>query len=479
LIERRHSKTRAFGALVIAAGENNMTKSAATSQTQFATLLSPIKIGNLQLKNRIAMAPMNETMSDGDGRATEQLISYFAARAKGGTGLIVTGAIMATRLASQFVWGRNLNCFNQGHMHGLNLLTERVHYFGSKIAAQMSIGFGRQGHSYDHHLLTPAATGGLPYEMTMDKLIDHMAPGFRKTERVRMIQTGQMTREMSIDEIHREQKEYANSCQLALLAGFDAIEIHAPHGYLEHEFLSPLSNKRTDMYGGEWRNRKRFLLEVMEQIRYACPGAPVGVRISAEEHCEGGLTREEMIDLARDLEARGADYISLSDGGGYEEANHLIPEAARAEHFPDTGADFKKALRIPVIIPSQHDPVQADADIAAGKFDISALGRQLMCDPEYANKVMSGQANEIVRCKRDNICVMRCLAGSSPACGSNPWLGREYAQPELQIGPRQKHESLITTGMMLPMPALDRPWWKKELAVEETYFRPFRGPGPK
>jgi len=451
----------------------------ATPQTQFPALLSPIKIGPLQLKNRIAMAPMNETLSDGDGRVSEQLVSYFAARAKGGTGLIITGAIMATRLASEFVWGRNLHLFNLGHLHGLTLLTDRVHYFGSRIAAQMSIGFGRQGHSYDHDKLAPAATAGLPYEMALDKATDHMAPAFRKSERSRLFLTGQLTREMSIDEIHREQKEYAHSCQLALMAGFDAIEIHAPHGYLEHEFLSPLTNKRTDMYGGDWRNRKRFVNEVMEQIRYACPGAAIGVRISAEEHCEGGLTREEMIDVAQDLEARGADYISLSDGGGYEEPNHLLPEAKRAEHFPDTGADFKKVLKVPVIVPSQHDPFKAEADVAAGKFDISALGRQLLCDPEYANKVESGRADEIIRCKRDNICVMRCLAGASPACGSNPWLGREYAQPELQIGPRQKHESLIPTGMMLPLPALDRPWWKPQIPVEEKYWREFRGPGPK
>jgi len=451
----------------------------ATPETQFPTLLSPIKIGPLQLKNRIAMAPMNETLSDGDGRVSEQLCAYFAARAKGGTGLLITGAIMGTRLASEFVWGRNLHCYNLGHLHGLTLLTDRVHYFGSKIAAQMSIGFGRQGHSYDHDLLAPAATAGLPYEMALDKATDHLAPAFRKAERSRQFLTGQLTREMSIDEIHSEQREYAHSCQLALMAGFDAIEIHAPHGYLEHEFLSPLTNKRTDMYGGDWRNRKRFVNEVMEQIRYACPGAAIGVRISAEEHCEGGLTREEMIDVALNLEARGADYISLSDGGGYEEPNHLLPEAKRAEHIPDTGADFKKALKIPVIVPSQHDPVKAEADIAAGKFDISALGRQLLCDPEYANKVASGRVDEIVRCKRDNICVMRCLAGASPACGSNPWLGREYAQPELQIGPRQKHESLIPTGMMLPLPALDRPWWKREIPVEEKYWRPFRGPGPE
>ncbi len=450
-----------------------------TPQKQFPALLSPIKIGPIELKNRIALAPMNETLSDGDGRATEQLISYFAARAKGGTGLLITGAVMGTRLASEFVWGRNLNCFNQGHLHGLALLTDRVHYFGSKIAAQMSIGFGRQGHSYDHEKLAPAATGGLPYEMAMDKATDHLAPAFRRAERPRSFLTGQMTREMSIDEIHREQKEYAQSCQLALIAGFDAIEIHAPHGYLEHEFLSPLTNKRTDMYGGDWRNRKRFVLEVMEQIRYACPGAPIGVRISAEEHCEGGLTREEMIDLAQDLEARGADYISLSDGGGYEEPNHLLPEAERAEHFADTGADFKKALKIPVIVASQHDPVKAEADVAAGKFDISALGRQLFCDPEYANKLASGRAEEIRRCSRCNVCLMRALSGISPGCPHNPWLGREYAQPELQIGPRQKHESILPMGMMLAMPALERPWWKKEIPIEEKYWRTFRGPGPQ
>ena len=195
-----------------------------------------------------------------------------------------------------------------------------------------------------------------------------------------------MTREMSIDEIRSEQKEYARSCQLAVIAGFDMIEIHGPHGYLEHEFLSPLSNKRTDMYGGEWRNSKRLLNDTMEQVRYACPGVAVGVRISAEEHMEGGLTSEEMIDLARDLEARGADFISLSDGGGYEETSHLVGTAEAAEHIPDAGADFKKALKIPVIVASQHDPIKADADIGAGKFDVSALARQLFSRPRICQQ---------------------------------------------------------------------------------------------
>ena len=444
---------------------------------KFEHLLSPINIGPVELKNRIAMAPMNETLSDGGGRATEQGISYFGARAKGGAAVVSTGAVMGTELASKFVWGRNLDCFNEGHLQGLSMLTDRIHYFGAKAAVQMTIGFGRQGHSYDHNIHVPAATAGLPYEIAMDRMPQGVSLAMG-AERGRLFLTGQMTRELSIEEIRQQQKEFAHSCQLAVVAGFDIIEIHACHGYLEHQFLSPISNKRTDLYGGDWRNRKRFLKEVTEQIRYACPGAAVTARISAEEHFEGGLTRDEMIDLAQDLENIGIDGISLSDGGGYEESSHLIPDAYRAEHSPETSQYFKKALKIPVMIASQHDPVKADADIAAGKFDISVLGRQLMIDPEYANKLVDGKSETINKCKRCNICVIRCLSGTSPGCPHNPWLGREYANDAYRIGPRQKHEEIIPLGMMrAPMPALDRPWWKPEISSEPKYWRAFRGPG--
>ena len=452
------------------------------SKKAFENILSPIKVGPLELKNRMVLAPMNETLSGHDGQCTEVCTSYFGARAKGGAAWVSTGAVMGTEQASKFVWGRNLFCFHEGHALGLSLLTDRIHYFGALATAQMTIGFGRQGHSYDHDLLVPAPTAGLPYEhmLSADRIPNGVMPFMKMSERTRRGDVGMMTREMSISEIHQQQKEFARSCQIAVGAGFDVIEIHACHGYLEHQFLSPVSNKRTDMYGGEWRNRKRFLTEVCEQIRYALPNAAVGVRISAEEHFEGGLTRAEMVDLAQDLEARGMDYISLSDGGGYEEAGHLVADSDRAEHIPDSARDFKKALKIPVIVASQHDPAQADADIAAGKYDISALGRQLFIDPEYPNKVTDGRVDEIQRCTRCNICLMRCLSGAStPACPHNPWLGREYANPEYQIGARQKHEPMMPMGLA-GAPALEnRLWWKSEINLEEKYFRPFRGPGPR
>ncbi|MCP4754157.1 MAG: NADH:flavin oxidoreductase [Proteobacteria bacterium] len=451
-------------------------KKSTKKQSSFKNLLSPIKIGPVELKNRIVLAPMNETMSGHNGEATEQMLAYFAARAKGGTALVTTGAIMGTRQASEFVWGRNLYCFHPGHLQGLSMLADNIHHFGAKAAAQLTIGFGRQGHSYDHSKLAPAPTAGLPYEMAMDKNPRHVDEAIMASEAPREFGTGQMTREMSIAEIQSEQKEFARSCQLAVIAGFDVIEIHAPHGYLEHQFLSPFSNKRTDWYGGEWRNRKRFLNEVAEQIRYACPGVCVGVRISAEEHMQGGLTEEEMIDVAQDLEARGLDYISLSDGAGYEEAGHLITDMDRAKHLPEHGEAFRKALNIPVMIASQHDPVKSDKNIGDGRYDMQALGRQLFRDPEYANKLMAGKPKDIQRCKRCNTCLMRCNMGLTPACPDNPMLGREYTQDEYKIGPWKEGESLIPEGLMREfVPALDRPWWKKEIPVLEKSWRPLRG----
>ena len=164
----------------------------------FKNLLSPTKLGPVELKNSISLAPMNETFSGHNGEATEQMTAYFAARAKGGAGLVSTGAIMGTRLGSQFVWGRNLYCFHHGHLQGLVMLTDNIHYFGSKAAAQMTIGFGRQGHSYDHTLLAPAPTAGLPYELTMDKAPNHVAEIWKEAEHPKAFLVGQMTRDLTL-----------------------------------------------------------------------------------------------------------------------------------------------------------------------------------------------------------------------------------------------------------------------------------------
>lgn len=259
---------------------------------RFKNLLSPITIGGVQIKNRIAVAPMQEYMTGPSGEITEQTLGYIGARAKGGAGLVISGVMLGTRLAAQYPMGRSMFLFHPNHQLGPSLYAERIHHFGSVACAQMSPGVGRQCTPYEADAVVPAASDNLPYEIAREKMFNSLQMALDMDQRSRMVVTGPLTRALTIAEIQSEIKEFSASCQLAVLCGFDMIEIQATHGFLCHQFLSPLSNKRTDMYGGEWRNRKRFLNELMEATRYACQGVPIGVRISAEEHMEGGLTRE-------------------------------------------------------------------------------------------------------------------------------------------------------------------------------------------
>lgn len=460
---------------------NGKNDTQGNQKNRFNNLLSPITIGGVQIKNRIAVAPMQEYMTGPNGEITEQTLGYIGARAKGGAGLVISGVMLGTKLAAKYPMGRSMFLFHPNHQLGPSLYAERIHHFGSVACAQMSPGVGRQCTPYEADAVVPAATDNLPYEIAKEKMFNSLQMVLDMDQRSRMVVVGPMTRALTIAEIQSEIKEFAASCQLAVLCGFDMIEIHATHGFLCHQFLSPLSNKRTDMYGGEWRNRKRFINEIMEATRYACQGVPIGVRISAEEHMEGGLTREEMVDVAKDLQARGADYIHLSDGAGFEEAGHQIPDADRADHMADHGVDFKKELKIPVMVMSQHDPFKADHDIAEGKYDISALGRQLLCDPEYPNKLMEGKAESIIRCTRCNTCMLRGLSGLYVACPQNPHLGREYLMDEYKMGPRRSDEPVIPPSWMrAKLPPLDKkPWWRTEIELPDKCWRPFRGPGPR
>ncbi|MFH1154471.1 MAG: NADH:flavin oxidoreductase [Pseudomonadota bacterium] len=457
------------------------TGSGESDNRSFKHLLSPLTIGGVKIKNSIAVAPMQEYMTGPSGEITEQTLGYIGALAKGGAGLVISGVMLGTKLAAQYPMGRSMFLFHPRHQLGAALYAERIHHFGARACAQMSPGVGRQCTPYEAGAVVPSASDNLPYEITREKMFNSMQVAMDLDQRSRMVVRGPLTRALTVSEIQSETKEFAASCQLAVLSGFDMIEIHATHGFLCHQFLSPFSNKRTDLYGGEWRNRKRFLNDLMEATRYACQGIPIGVRISAEEHMEGGLTREEMVDVARDLEARGADYIHLSDGAGFEEAGHQIPDADRAEHMADHGIEFKNVLLIPVMVMSQHDPVKADADMGKGKFDMSALGRQLLCDPWYPTKLATGKADTIIRCTRCNTCMLRGLAGLYIACPNNPNLGREYLMDEYRMGPRTKDEPVIPASWMAAkLPALDKNvWWRSDIEVVEKCWRPFRGPGPR
>jgi len=422
-------------------------------------LFQPIKIGNCQIANRIVMAPMNVLMSSGNnGLVTDQNLAYYAARARGGTGLLISECVLGTRLASRFPYTTNLHLFNTTHLAGLEELSETVHAFGSKIFIQLSIGFGRQGHNPDHE--SPPAPSAIPYQTDPEWLPKTVLKNATKEfswflhPETPFASRADMPREMSREEIHSEIEEYGRSCRLAVVAGFDGLEIHAPHGYLEHQFLSPRSNKRTDEYGGSLENRMRFLLECYESARAAIGDAiPIGVRLSGDEHMPEGIHHDELKIVVKTLGERGIDYVHLSDGS-YEALKYFFPEKDGTMLEP--AESYKSVLPkgVPVVCASIHDPAKSAAAIGAGRIDMVSLGRQMLADPDYANKVRAGEKYD--KCARCNECLLRTARGLTVRCSTNPNLGRERFMPEYHRPARaRKKQRVLKSLPEIPVPGME------------------------
>jgi 2,4-dienoyl-CoA reductase-like NADH-dependent reductase (Old Yellow Enzyme family) len=418
----------------------------------YPELFEPVKIGRVEIANRIAMAPMNTVFSmDNLGYVNEQILAYYAARAKGGTGLIITECVLGTRQASKFPYTSNLHLFNTTHVPGLEEVVETIHAFGSKVFIQLSIGFGRQGHNPDHE--HPYAPSPIPYQTDPALMPKQMLKFISQNPqildpRIPTMAHADMPREMSKDEIKSEIEQYAKSCVLAIVAGFDGIELHAPHGYLEHQFLSPRANKRTDEYGGSLENRMRFVVEIYEAVRKMIGHAvPIGIRLSGDEHMPDGIHHDELKLVVKKMGEMGIDYVHLSDGS-YEALKYFFPDEDGT--MLDEAGGFKSMLpsKVPVITPSVHDPAMAVEAVKAGKTDMISLGRQLLCDPEWANKVRAG--SKFNKCTRCCDCLMRTAAGLPVRCRVNRDLGREKYMPELWRPSRKKGVKI-----MPPIPSAD------------------------
>ena len=429
------------------------------SEPAYPELFQPIKIGNCEIANRIVMAPMNVLMSSGNtGLVNDQILAYYAARARGGTGLIISECVLGTKLASRFPYTTNLHLFNTTHLTGLEELSETVHAFGSKTFIQLSIGFGRQGHNPDHE--PPPAPSVVPYrtepEMLPKVVLKSAAKEFSWFfhPETPLVSRPDMPREMTREEIKSEISEYGRSCRLAVVAGFDGLEIHAPHGYLEHQFLSPRSNKRTDEYGGSLENRMRFLLECYQSARSAIGNAiPIGVRLSGDEHMPEGIHHEELRIVVTRLGEMGIDYVHLSDGS-YEALKHFFPEKDGTMLEP--AESFKSVLseHVPVICPSIHNPTASAAAIREGRIDLVSLGRQMLADPDYANKVRAGE--KFNKCSRCCDCLLRTARGLTVRCSTNPDLGRERFMPEYHRPARaRKKQRVLKPLPEIPVPDLE------------------------
>lgn len=393
----------------------------------FEKLFKPIRIGRFNIRNRVAMAPMASLHSN-NGYVSEQILAWYAARARGGVGLVIVECTFTSKWGADNSYYNNLCLYDMSHMPGMAELAEAVHAFGAKVFIQLSPGFGVQGSSLRTGV-QPVAPSAVNYEIPLEMVPKALLDAARTNPELLHAVVGEVPREMTIEEIQRAQEDYVKAADMARTVGFDGIEIHAPHGYLVHDFLSPRFNRRTDLYGGGLENRMRFLLELVRKTKAAVGSdIVVGVRASADEHMPGGTTYEDMKIVIQRLEQEGIDYFDMS-AGSYEGLKYFLPEEDGT--MLEEAAGFKKLVKLPIITPSIHDPALAEKAVAEGMTDMVSLGRQLITDPDWANKVKEGRVADIRKCDRCwRKCLIHLMLGIGVKCALNPEAGLEKYNPD-------------------------------------------------
>jgi len=391
-------------------------------------LFEPGKIGKLSLKNRIVMAAMGcGGLAQPDGRLSPRGIDHFAARAKGGTGLIITGFLRVTRELEQMpdkAFIRNLVVDDAMYLTWLNELADAVHDYGAKIAVQLTAGQGR--------VTFPDYVRKEGIAVAPSTLPSFWNPNV-------------MARELTLEEIERLVQAFESAAEIVSQAGIDAIELHGHEGYLFDQFKTALWNKRTDKYGGDLEGRLRFSMEVIEAIkRGAGADFPIIYRFGLTHYLAGGREIEEGLEIARRLEAAGIAALDV-DAGCYETWYWAHPPTTQPPGcMVDMAEMAKKVVNIPVMAVGKVGyPELAERVLQEGKADFIALGRPLLADPEWPKKVKEGRLEDIRPCLGDHECVERIMHRKYLSCTVNPQAGMEK---EFAIRPAQKKISVLVVG---------------------------------
>jgi 2,4-dienoyl-CoA reductase-like NADH-dependent reductase (Old Yellow Enzyme family)/thioredoxin reductase len=380
-----------------------------------SSLFSPVKIKSLDLVNRAVMPPMGTNLGNPDGTVSEAHLAYIKRRAMGGAGLIITE--IASVHPSGSVLPNQLGVYDDRFIPGLKKISDVVHAAGSKVALQL------------HH----AGRESL-YLLQQGKAIAPSA--------IRSLVFGLTPREISREEIHAIITAFGAASARALEAGFDAVEVHGAHGYLLTQFLSALSNKRDDEYGGSLSNRSRFMIEVLQEVRKTVgEDFPISLRLSVEECIKDGYAFEDIRPILPNLVKAGADILHASLG------THGSPggiTSAPFEYQPGFNVwrakKLKEAVGLPVIAVGRFtDPSPANEVIARGEADLVAFGRQYLADPDFLIKAREGRPEDIRKCIACNQgCIERLMLGEGKIrCALNPETGQEIIYPQGPAGVRR------------------------------------------
>ncbi|MDB7983857.1 NAD(P)/FAD-dependent oxidoreductase [Faecalicoccus pleomorphus] len=394
---------------------------------KYPHVFQPLWLGNVRLKNRIICAPTSPSMITTQGHMTPEMTAYLVRKATGGAAVVTFGeSIIHSKTGKSH--DVQLQLDSQGIRQGLAQTARALHAAGALANIQLSHG---------------GVYGGLTSVGGAQKSGD--AWGASDID----LSQGH-AKEMPKDMIREIISSYGDAAKLCKEVGFDMVQVHAAHGWLLSQFLSPYWNHRTDEYGGSLENRTRFLLEVLKEIKKRCgKNFPIEVRMNGDDFQEGGLTLEESIQVAKLIED-DCDLINVSCG------NHEDPSMFQRTHpssfFPHgvnvyLAAEIKKHVHIPVAtVGAIQDPEQMEAIIANGQADVIEIARESLADPDLPNKALQDHVKDITPCVRCYECFGATGDWEMVKCAVNPIIGEESYHYEDLKQAKQKKKVLIVGG---------------------------------
>lgn len=377
-------------------------------------MLSPGKIGSLEVKNRLLMAPMSVYLANPDGTVSDDLIQFYVERAKGGMGLIFTEYAFVNPTGRSCP--RQTSIADDAMIPGLKKMADAVHEAGAKICLQLQHG-GRRS------IVEATAPSAIP-----------------------MLKNGPTPRVYTTEEEYQLIDDFVKAAVRAKKAGYDMVEVHGSHGYLLSDFVSPRSNRRTDEFGGTMENRAKVLTKIIRGIKEACgEDFPISIRLSGDELVTDGHKKRDAAAMAMLLEDAGADMINVSCGV-CGVGHGIAPAAKETGHNVEAAEEIHKAVNIAVAVAGRiTEPAYVEFLLKSDKVQFVSLGRAMFADAEFANKAAEGREDEIAPCVG---CLQRCYGefghgGRHRGCMINPFAMRETV---LKVTPAEIKKKVIVVG---------------------------------
>ena len=395
---------------------------------KYPHLFSPIRIGNIRMKNRIIAAPTSPSMITTEGHFTPEMIAYLEEKALGGAGVVTYGEAIV-HSATGKSHNKQLQLDSFGVKQGMAEASRAIHNAGAYANIQLSHG-GKYGGL--------VSVGG-------DQGCCETAYG-PSHEMTPAGEVFEMPKELIIEIVD----SYRTGAKLCKDCGFDMVQVHAAHGWLFSQFLSPVMNQRKDEFGGSLENRARFLLMALDAVREGVgPRFPIEIRLSGDDLTEAGLNMEECVKVARLVEDK-VDLINVSCG------NHEDPDMFCRTHpsaFYPRGvnvylaAEIKKHVKKPVAcVGSLNDPAQMEEIIETGQADIVEIGRALLADPYLPAKALAGNADDITPCLRCYECFGETSKSETVKCTVNPTMGQQLSEKFGHRAPERVKKVLVAGG---------------------------------